>query len=80
MNKITSNVTGMPIEFRCGDIFKCRDGVYYILARCNSWPSYVAVSLAHGNGWLESHRDINEAVAGLVFVGRNLNIEIKVSD
>ena len=64
--------------YREGDIFGSTNfSRYYILTRPTSAKSYCAVSLSDGNRWDCPSHDIESAVAGLVFVGRDMSIIIE---
>ena len=71
MNKIISSV-GLPVVYEAGDIFKSKNGSYFILACLGD--KYAAITLEDGNRWIQPQTQTHDAVDGLIFVGRNLKI------
>lgn len=77
-NKVNYHAPATSIEHKAGDLFVSKDGGVYLLISCNycARPTWIAVSLDMGTPWNDAAHTIKDAIDGLTFLGRNLNITI----
>lgn len=76
MNKVELNPNYLPKEgFKIGDLF-LYEGKTYILCKTNL-DEYQALCLEKGKYWKEPANNINDAIRGLKFYGRDCEIIIK---
>ena len=74
MNSVLISPTIEPLIPQCGDVYE-REGMFYVLAQIGL--EYSCVNIADGHIWDLPINNIEAAIEGLTFVGRNAEISIK---